>query len=389
MIYGIQDNTLTMYGTIWDYDGQNFIYYLNSLEKQYSEITIRLHTYGGDVFAGNLMCNAIERSKADITIIIDGLAASMGAVFILSGKKVKIVNNGYVMIHAPSSGSFGNAKDHESSAKLLRHIEENFIDKLMARTGKSRAEVSKWLESDTWLSAKEALAYGLVSEIIPASVSTIYQTFQPDDMGETEVFNMYASALLNTVSKPAVTAFLETQQFQPQSQNQLIFNDNMKQLIISAFGLQAVNAQSSDTAVLEAVQGQITDLKNQLQKEKDERNTAEAKLKSYEDSRINSLIENASKVLNKPFTEEERKTYETIGATSGVEALEMVFRNVNKPQTPGISAIIQAGASGSISAGRDSWDFAKWQKEDPKGLEKLATQDPEKFKQLFNAKYNN
>lgn len=372
MIFGIKDNVLTMYGTIWEYDGQDFVYYLSRLESQYSEITIRLHTYGGSVFAGNLMCNALERSSADITIIIDGLAASMGAIFILSSKKVKIVNNGYVMIHAPHSGSYGNAQDHESNAKLLRLMEENFVDKLMLRTGKTEAEVKSWISKDTWLSAKEALALGLVSEILPASVETVYPAFDPEDVGETEVYNMYAS-LLTSIPTAAVSAF---NNYENPNKN---FNDNMKQLLITALALEGLDANSSDTAVLTAVQDKI---KASEKKATD----AEAKLKSHEDSRITNLIASAENPA-KPFTPDEKKTYETIGATSGIEALEMVLKNVAKPTAPGIGAMIQNGTPGAAVAGRESWSFDQWQKEDPKGLEALASTDKEKFNTLFNAKY--
>lgn len=385
MIFGIRDNTLTMYGTIWDYDGETFIYYLNALESKYSQINIRLHTYGGSVFAGNLMCNAVERSSSDITIDIDGLAASMGAIFILSAKKVRIVNNGYVMIHAPHSGSYGNAKDHESSAKLLRLMEENFEHKLILRTGKSKEEVRSWLEADTWLSAQEAFDLGLVSEVIPASIDTVYPSFDPEEVGETEVFNMYA-ALLTSVPSPAVNAFMDFQQTQTQQSN---FNDNMKQLLISAFGLTSVNAQSSDTAVITALQEKMSTSETEKATAETARDQAVAKLKEYEDGRIKTIIDNAAASIGKPFTDDERKTYETIGATSGVEALELVFKNVSKPKAPNISSAIQAGVQGNAPVvGRDNWDFAQWQKEDPRGLEKLATEEPEKFKNLFNAKYS-
>ncbi len=388
MIFGIKDNTLTMYGTIWEYDGTDFVYYLNALESKYSEITIRLHTYGGSVFAGNLMCNALERSSADITIIIDGLAASMGAIFILSSKKVKIVNNGYVMIHAPSSGSYGNAKDHESSAKLLRLMEDNFRHKLMLRTGKSEEEVTAWLDTDTWLSAQEALDLGLVSEIIPASVDTVYPSFVPEEVGETEVYNMYA-ALLTSIPNPAVSAFMGFPQLQPQSSQQEIFNNdnNMKQLLIAAFALKGVTAQSSDTAVLEALQNEFTAVNNAKTTAETAKTTAENKLKEYEDGRVKAIIDGAAASLGKTFTDDERKTYESIGATSGVAALEMVFNNVVKPKAPNISATIQAGVQAGVATGRDSWNFDQWQKEDPRGLEKLSTEEPEKFQKLFNAKY--
>jgi len=388
MIFGINENTLTMYGTIWEYDGTDFVYYLSLLEKKYSEITIRLHTYGGSVFAGNLMCNAVERSNADITIIIDGLAASMGAIFILSSKKVKIVNNGYVMIHAPSSGSYGNAKDHESNAKLLRLMEDNFEHKLMLRTGRSKEEVRTWLDSDTWLSAQEALDLGLVSEIIPASIDTVYPSFVPEEVGETEVFNMYA-ALLTSIPTPAVSAFMGFPQVQAQQTQQTNFNDNMKQLLITAFALKEVTAQSADTAVLQALQTEFTNLTTAKNTAESAKTAAENKLKEFQDGRIKAIIDGAAAGLGKTFTEDERKTYESIGATSGVEALELVFKNVTKPQAPNISAAIQAGVqSGAVTAGRESWDFAQWQKEDPKGLEKMAAEEAEKFQALFNAKYS-
>lgn len=372
-----------MYGTIWEYDGQAFIYYLNALESKYAEIIIRLHTYGGDVFAGNLICNAIERSNSKIKIIVDGLAASMGAVIILSATDVEIVNNGYVMIHAPHSGSYGNAKDHESSAKLLRLMEDNFIDKLMMRTGKTREEVALWLTADTWLGAQEAQDLGIVASVIPASVSTVYPAFDPDDVGEAEVYNMYG-ALLTNLPTPAAS-ILDKPQL-PQSN----FNDNMKQLLITAFALQGLNAQSSDTAVLDALQKKFSDTEAAGNLEKIGKEAAEAKLKQYEDGRVKSLIDGAEAALGKKFSDDEKKTYETIGATSGVEALELVFKTVvpAKPAAPNIGAVIQNGSGkGAAAAGRENWDFAQWQKEDPKGLEKMAAEDTEKFQALFNAKY--
>lgn len=381
MVFGVNDNTLTMYGTIWDGDGRDFIYYFSRLEKEFSDITIRLHTYGGSVFDGNLMCNAIERSTANITIIIDGIAASMGAVFIISGKKVKIVDNGYLMIHAPSSGSYGNAKDHESSAQLLRYIEDNFTERLITRTGKTREYVSKWLEADTWFDAKAALKEGLVTEIIPATVETVYPAFEPDDIGELESYNMYACALLTTVT-PAVAFFQESH---PNSNSN--FSDNMKQLLITAFALTAVNAQSSDTAVLEAVQGKIRDLESSLDNEKKAKEKAENDLKAFKNTQIKAMIDNAAAASGKTFSEDERKVYENIGENSGVEALAHVLKTSAKPAAPGIAAHIQTNTPGAGVSGRENWDLDKWQKEDPKGLEKLANDDKEAFEKLFNAKY--
>lgn len=145
MIYRTTRNQLKAYGSIWQGDGTEFVRELNRLESLYSDIDIHLHTYGGSVFDGNLMINAIEKSPANITIVIDGVAASMGALLLVSAKKVKMVENGYIMVHNPSSGAWGNAFVLESEAKLLRMMEKDFENRLVKRTGKKLSEIKEWL----------------------------------------------------------------------------------------------------------------------------------------------------------------------------------------------------------------------------------------------------
>ena len=86
-----------------------------------------------------------------------------------------------------------------------------------------------------------------------------------------------------------------------------------------------------------------------------------------------------------------RTNYKKIGETSGIEALALVLKSKTivptKEAAPNISAHIQNGTGGSTSTARADWDFKKWQKEDPKGLEKMSAAEPEKFQELFNANY--
>ncbi|WP_407512842.1 hypothetical protein, partial [Elizabethkingia miricola] len=196
-------------------------------------------------------------------------------------------------------------------------------------------------------------------------------------------------ALLTSISKPAVKAFLDSYDQQPPENNSNFNIDNMKQVLITALGLSAVvNAQSSDTAVLDAVQGKMNDLQASLDREKAARTKAENDLKAYKDGQIKAMIDTASAGAGKAFTEDERKVYENIGENSGIEALAHVLKSSTKPAAPNISAHIQTGTPGAGVAGRESWDLDKWQTEDPKGLEKLATDDKEAFDKLFNAKYS-
>lgn len=366
MILRSNENELYVLGTIWGGDGYWFVSELNRLEKQYSDITIKMHLYGGSVFDGNIMCNALESSKANITIDIIGLAASMGAIMILSAKTVRMVENGYIMLHAPKSGSYGEAKDHESSATLLRLMEKNFVKKLTTRLRITEAEAKSYIEKDTWLDADQAKSLGLISEIIPSAVETILPIEEPEQYGEVEVYNLFSNILIN----PAAIGLPEN--------TQQIFNDNMKKLLIQAFALTLVTEASSDTAIIEAVQGKFAELKA-------EKDSAEAALNTHRETQINTMIEAAN------LEETEKETYKKIGETSGIEALATVLKSKTKAQELqplNIGAIIQSGGNASgVPTGRADWDFKKWQEADPKGLEKMSEKEPEKFKELFNANY--
>lgn len=360
MIIKTHKNTLTAYGTIWSGDGQYFVESLNRLERDYSEITVHLHTPGGSVFDGNLIYNALNKSKSVIHIVIDGIAASMGAIIILSAKKVSIVENGYLMIHAPSSYSGGQAKDFENQAKLLRSIEKNFLEKLSARTGKPIKEVEKWLVGDNWFDATEAKKLGLVTDIIPTQTATLFPVENPSQMEQQDVYNAYA-CLLTSMSVTNKT------------------DNTMKLALIQALALSALTAESSDTAVIQAVQERINE-------EKSAREKAENELNAFKEAQIEAVLEAAIK--EKKIAETQKEVYQKIAQTSGIEALNVVLANAGskepaKAQAPNITDLIQK----KQNTANASWTFDEWQKNDPKGLEKMSVENPEEFKRLFNAKY--
>lgn len=359
MIISTNKNILKAYGTIWDGDGSYFVSCFGQLERVFDDITVRIHTPGGSVFDGNLIYNALNTSKANVTIIIDGIAASMGSIIMLSRQQVKIVENGYVMIHAPHVYSGGTALDLEQQAGLLRKIEANFIEKLVSKTGKTKEEASKWLVGDNWFDAQDCLEMGLVNEIIPAIIETDLPA-EPAQMQQQEVFNAYACLLTHNEIK---------------SKN---FNTNsdMKQPLITALGLVGVTAQSSDTAIIEAITAE-------LKKEKDAKATAENALAEFREKQITAVLDEAEKAGT--LKKEQREVYANIGKNAGIDSLLAVLGN-NKPAAPNLNGLIQTGTASTEA--RAEWDFDKWQKEDPKGLEQKAKTDPATFNKLFNAKYN-
>lgn len=367
MIFRVQQNTLTAYGIIWRGEGMEFVSILTQMEAQHSKITVKLHTDGGSVFDGNLMYNALRNSKSDIELHIVGLAASMGAVLALSLDKVYMVENGYLMIHTASGYTEGTALDHENNAKLLRSIETNFIKKLVKKTGKPESYVKKWLTGDNWFSADEALKEGLITGIIDPETTT--DTINPEQLGVTETYNRFAALLLPT-------------------NTQTNLENDMKKPIIDALALQGVTEQSSDTAIIEAVkkhyEAKELGLQGQLDAEIAKRIAAEKLLNDQNEAAITAVIAKAQKEGR--ITAAQVPTYEGIAKTSGVEALTTVLEAI--PARKSITSQMPKGKSTDETVlGRENWDWNKWQKEDPKGLEALAKDTPETFQALYDAKY--
>ena len=368
MIFSIKENTLTAYGIIWDGDGMEFVSVFTQMESQYEKIIVKLHTYGGSVFDGNLIHNVIQNSKKDIEIHIVGIAASMGAVISLSRAKVYMVENGFLMTHSASGTTRGNALDHETTAKLLTSIDQNFEKKLIKKTGKPAAYVKKWLVSDTWFDANQALKEGLITGIIEAE--TPIEKMDPQSLGLTETYNRFAALLIPT-----------------NVQVQTNENNTMKKPMIEALALVGVTEQSSDTAVIEAVklhyEAKQTALQGELQKEKDLRIAAEKKVTDQAKAVVDTLIADA-KTAGK-ITVDQVATFEAIAEKSGVEALKVVLNTIQARR----SITGQMSATGKTDApeGSEAWNWDKWQKEDPKGLEALSKETPEAFTALYNQKY--
>ena len=366
MLFTTDKNTLTCYGRIFPSDGVEFMYFLERLEKEYEEIHIHLHTYGGSVVDGNLIYNSINKSTAKVVITVDGLAASMGSVIIMATPYVKIVENGYIMIHAPSGGVMGKSKDLKSYAKLLESMEANFKAKLKERTGKSDAELNEWMQTDNWFDAQEAVDLGLASEVIDAETKTPVTIEEPEDFGEEEVFNAYASLMTANTNNQS---------------NQV--NMNIKQMIITAFALEAVTADSSDTAIVEKLKSIFEAKKNEVTAAEQAKADALKELSDFKENQVKQVVEAYAK--DNKLSEDKKSIYMKIGKTSGIDALQTVLQN-SEDKAPNIHGMINGGSS--ADAKRADWDWDKWQKEDPRGLEKLAQENPEAYKELFNQKYN-
>ncbi|WP_417715387.1 ClpP-like prohead protease/major capsid protein fusion protein [Escherichia coli] len=133
-----------------------------------SHINLRIHSPGGDVFEGIAIYNLLRNHPAEITVYIDGVAASMASVVAMAGDRVVMPENAMMMIHKPWGISGGNAGDMRDYADLLDKVETVLVPAYARKTGKSAQEITAMLEDETWMDGKECLKHGFADELLPS-----------------------------------------------------------------------------------------------------------------------------------------------------------------------------------------------------------------------------
>ena len=132
------------------------------------DIHLYINSPGGSVTAGMAIYDTMQYIKCDVSTICIGMAASMGAFLLAGGAKGKrlALPNAEIMIHQPSGGSQGQATEIEIAAKHILKTKEKLNKILAENTGKDLEQVTADTERDNWLSADEAVAYGLIDKIV-------------------------------------------------------------------------------------------------------------------------------------------------------------------------------------------------------------------------------
>ena len=140
------------------------------LESQDSEkdISFYINSPGGSVTAGMAIYDTMQYIKCDVSTICMGLAASMGAFLLSSGAKGKrfALPNSEIMIHQPSGGAQGQATDIKIVADHILRTKQKLNKILAENTGKSNETIAQDTERDNFMSAEEALDYGLVDKVL-------------------------------------------------------------------------------------------------------------------------------------------------------------------------------------------------------------------------------
>lgn len=160
-------------------------------------ITIWVNSPGGDCTAASQIYSMLMDYKNDVTVKIDGIAASAASVVAMAGTKVLMSPTAMMMIHNPATGAFGDHVDMEKAIKMLDEVKESIINAHEIKTGLSHAQLSHMMDDETWMNAKKAIELGFADGMLTDEKHIV----------ETEAYAFSGSsvekALLNKISAKA------------------------------------------------------------------------------------------------------------------------------------------------------------------------------------------
>ena len=166
----LRDRVLFLEGEVTDHMANLIVAQLLYLESEDAkkDIFMYVNSPGGSVTAGMAILDAMNFIKPDVSTTVMGIAASMGSLLASSGAKGKrfILPNATHMIHQPLGGARGQASDMEIQVKEIMRLKRQLTNIYVANTGQSYKKLERDMDRDNYLSAQDALEYGLVDEII-------------------------------------------------------------------------------------------------------------------------------------------------------------------------------------------------------------------------------
>lgn len=141
--------------------------YLESLDPK-KDIMLYINSPGGSISAGMAIYDTMNYIKCDVSTICVGMAASMGAFLLSGGTKGKryALPNSEILIHQPLGGAEGQATEIEIAANHIIRLKKRLNEILAKNTGKKVSEILKDTDRDNWMTADEALKYGLIDKVI-------------------------------------------------------------------------------------------------------------------------------------------------------------------------------------------------------------------------------
>ena len=130
------------------------------------DVTVWIHSPGGDVFAAAQIYNMLMDYPGNVTVKIDGLAASAASVIAMAGGDVYMSPVSMLMIHNPSTVAIGDSEEMLRAKDLLDEVKESIINAYELKTGLSRAKISHLMDAESWMNARKAIELGFADKLL-------------------------------------------------------------------------------------------------------------------------------------------------------------------------------------------------------------------------------
>lgn len=170
------ERTLFLNGTIaeesWFDDDVTPQIFKDELNSGSGDITVWINSPGGDCIAAAQIYNMLMDYKGNVTVKIDGIAASAASVIAMAGTKVLVSPVSMLMIHNPMTVAYGNSAEMQKAIDMLGSVKDSILNAYEIKTGLSRTKLSHLMDAETWMDANKAIELGFADELMQRSTAT-------------------------------------------------------------------------------------------------------------------------------------------------------------------------------------------------------------------------
>ncbi len=298
MIPGNDACCILLYGDIGEHDnvrGGDIARELLEAEALSGKIDVRINSNGGEVYTGIAIFNALKNSKADITIYVDGIAASMASVIALCGKPVKMSRYARLMLHSVQGGCYGNKEDMKNCIREIEALEDTLCEMYAARVGKEKEEIrSMYFDGkDHWIRADEALAMGLIDGIYDADPV-------PENSTPQEVYTIFNNRLRKPQNKRNMN--LDELRKRPRFKNCATDDDFLRE----------IGLLETEAGKVPGLDAEVTRLKGELKvfQDKADADDVAARKKLLDDAENDGRIDAVTRPIYENLLEKDRENGE-------------------------------------------------------------------------------
>ena len=171
-----ESRTLFLNGTIaeesWFDDDVTPQLFKDELNAGSGDITVWINSPGGDCVAAAQIYNMLMDYKGNVTVKIDGIAASAASVIAMAGTTVLMSPVSMLMIHNPMTAAFGDSAEMQKAIEMLGSVKDSIINAYEIKTGLTRAKLSHLMDAETWMDANKAVELGFADGILKRDSDT-------------------------------------------------------------------------------------------------------------------------------------------------------------------------------------------------------------------------